>query len=271
MLPGYHGSYLHIDVSTGRAEKVPLSETLLRQYHRWQRSRTRLLLDTGGATIDALSPDAPLIFAFSPLVGTPLTTSAKFAVVSRSPLTERINDSLAGSGFALAGKRCGCDAIVIVGRAERLSLLVIDDGDVQLRPASQWRGVSSAETEEEVRGMLGAEYRIASIGPAGERLVRYATISHDRRHAGRGGSGAVLGSKNIKAIAVRGSRHGKWAHAHEPRRVEPGPVAAIVRPRDREVPRIGNGGKFIDAQSVRCLADAEFSERHLRWSRTAFP
>jgi aldehyde:ferredoxin oxidoreductase len=213
MLPGYHGSYLHIDVSTGRAEKVPLSETLLRQYLGGSGLGTRLLLDTGGATIDALSPDAPLIFAFSPLVGTPLTTSAKFAVVSRSPLTERINDSLAGSGFALAGKRCGCDAIVIVGRAERLSLLVIDDGDVQLRPASQWRGVSSAKTEEEVRGMLGAEYRIASIGPAGERLVRYATISHDRRHAGRGGSGAVLGSKNIKAIAVRGSRHGKWAHA----------------------------------------------------------
>jgi len=221
VLPGYHGCYLRIDVSDGRAEKVPLSETLLRQYVGGSGLGTRLLLDNGGATVDALSPDAPVIFAFSPLVGTPLTTSAKFAVVSRSPLTDRINDSLAGSGFALAGKGCGCDAIVLVGRADRLSLLVVDEGQVHLRSAAQWRGVSSAETEDEVRRMLGAEYRIASIGPAGERLVRYATISHDRRHAGRGGSGAVLGSKNIKAIAVRGRRRCEWAH--------PGELVALSR------------------------------------------
>jgi aldehyde:ferredoxin oxidoreductase len=209
---GYHGSYLRIDVSTGRADRVPLSEAVLRRYIGGSGLGTRLLLDEAGAAIDPLSPEAPLIFAFSPLVGTPLTTSAKFAVVSRSPLTDRINDSLAGSGFALAGKRCGCDAIVIVGRADALSVLVIDEGEVQLRSAEQLRGASCPETEDELRGSLGADYRIASIGPAGERLVRYATISHDRRHAGRGGSGAVLGSKNIKAIAVRGTHQCEWAH-----------------------------------------------------------
>ena len=107
--PGYHGSYLRIDVATGRADRMPLSETLLRRYIGGSGLGTRLLLDEGGAEVDPLSPDAPLVFAFSPLVGTPLTTSAKFAVVSRSPLTDRINDSLAGSGFALAGKRCGCE------------------------------------------------------------------------------------------------------------------------------------------------------------------
>src|SRR5512138_603233 len=176
MPPGYHGHYLRVDVSTGLTDRVPLSGTLLRQYIGGSGLGTRLLLDTGGATVDALSPEAPLIFAFSPLVGTPLTTSAKFAVVSRSPLTDRINDALAGSGFALAGKRCGCDAIVIVGRADRLSVLVIDDGDVQLLPADQLRGASCPDTEKEVRNRLGTDYRIASIGPAGERLVRYATI-----------------------------------------------------------------------------------------------
>jgi aldehyde:ferredoxin oxidoreductase len=173
---------------------------------------TRLLLDEAGAAVDPLAPEAPLIFAFSPLVGTPLTTSAKFAVVSRSPLTERINDSLAGSGFALAGKHCGCDAIVIVGRADALSVLVIDDGEIQLRSGDGLQGASCPKTEDTLRAALGADYRIASIGPAGERLVRYATISHDRRHAGRGGSGAVLGSKNIKAIAVRGTQRCDWAH-----------------------------------------------------------
>jgi aldehyde:ferredoxin oxidoreductase len=212
---GYHGCYLRVDVSTGHTDRVPLSETLLRRYIGGSGLGTRLLLDEVGAAVDALSPEAPLIFAFSPLVGTPLTTSAKFAVVSRSPLTDRINDSLAGSGFALAGKRCGCDAIVIVGRADAFSILVIDDGEVQLRSAEQLRGVSCPVAEEELRASLGADYRIASIGPAGERLVRYATISHDRRHAGRGGSGAVLGSKNIKAIAVRGAHRCEWAHPDE--------------------------------------------------------
>src|SRR5262249_8974231 len=111
---GYHGCYLRIDVSSGRAERVPLPEIGLRQYLGGSGLGARLLLDEGGATADPLSPAAPLIFAFSPLVGSPLTTSAKFAVVSRSPLTERFNDSLASSGFALAGKRCGCDALVLV-------------------------------------------------------------------------------------------------------------------------------------------------------------
>jgi len=211
MPPGYHGCYLRIDLSTGRAERVPLGETLLRQYIGGSGLGTRLLLDEGGATTDPLSPDAPLVFAFSPLVGTPLTTSAKFAVVSRSPLTERINDALAGSGFALAGKRCGCDAIVIVGHASRLSVLVIDDGEVRFESAEDLRGDSCPVTEEKLRARLGADFRIASIGPAGERGVRYATISHDRRHAGRGGSGAVLGSKNIKAVAVRGTHRCEWA------------------------------------------------------------
>ena len=114
---GYHGCYLRIDVSRGSAERVPLADAVLRQYIGGSGLGARLLLDEGGATADPLSPEAPLVFAFSPLVGSPLTTSAKFAVVSRSPLTERFNDSLASSGFALAGKRCGCDAIVIVGRA----------------------------------------------------------------------------------------------------------------------------------------------------------
>jgi aldehyde:ferredoxin oxidoreductase len=212
---GYHGRYLRVDVSTGAAEYVPLADKVLRQYLGGTGLGVRLLLDQGSAELDPFAPAASLVFAFSPLVGSPLTTSAKFAVVSKSPLTERINDSLASSGFAIAGKRCGCDAIVITGRAEELSVLVIDDGNVRLEPASEHRGSTCQETEARLRARLGANFRIASIGPAGERLVRYSTISHDGRHAGRGGSGAVLGSKNIKAIALRGSQRTEWAHPQE--------------------------------------------------------
>jgi aldehyde:ferredoxin oxidoreductase len=219
---GYHGRYLRIDVSPQRplppaapvsveARAVPLAEAVLRQYLGGSGLGARLLLDEGCAHLDALDPRAPLIFAFSPLVGSPLTTSAKFAVVSKSPLTDRINDALASSGFAVAGKSCGFDAIVIVGRASELSVLIVDEGQVRVEPAADCAGMTCEDTGGHLRARLGAAFRIAAIGPAGEHGVRYATISHDGRHAGRGGSGAVMGAKNLKAIAVRGTQRVEWA------------------------------------------------------------
>ena len=200
--PGYHGRYLRVDLSTGHSTEVILAAEFLREYLGGSGLGVALLLQEGAAIRDPLAPDAVLAFVFSPLVGSPLTTSAKFAVVSKSPLTQRLNDSLASSGFALAGKKTGYDAIVLVGRAERLSVLVIDDGRVQLLSAVELVGLSNQKTQESLRSRLGSEFKTATIGPAGEKLVPYATISHDGRHAGRGGSGAVMGSKNIKALVV---------------------------------------------------------------------
>jgi aldehyde:ferredoxin oxidoreductase len=208
---GYHGRYLHVDVSRGDGEWVVLNERVLRRFLGGSGLGTYLLLSCGAAACDPLSAEAPLVFAFSPLVGSPLTTSAKFAVVSKSPLTGRINDSLAGSGFALAGKRTGGDAIVVTGRAPRLSVLVIDDGAVRLDSAESLAGATCGDAEQQLRRKYGPGFHFAVIGPAGERLVRYASISHDGRHAGRGGSGAVLGAKNLKAIAVRGTQRCDWA------------------------------------------------------------
>src|SRR6476646_6936409 len=213
---GYHGSYLRIDVSNGTSKYVPLSDAVLRQYLGGSGLVVKLLLDEGAAVMDPLAPEAPLVFAFSPLVGSPLTTSAKFAVVSKSPLTGRFNDSLASSGFALAGKRSGADAIVIVGRAATLSVVIIDDGEVRFASAAEVQGESCPTTEAVLRARLGPVFRIAAIGPAGERGVRYATISHDGRHAGRGGLGAVMGAKNLKAVAVRAAAKVTTA---DPRRV----------------------------------------------------
>src|SRR6202163_1005705 len=192
---GYHGCSLRIDVTSGAAERVLLSGSVLRQFLGGSGLGVKLLVDEGAAVMDPLAPEAPLVFAFSPLVGSPLTTSAKFAVVSKSPLTGRINDSLASSGFAIAGKRCGCDAIVIVGRAADLSVLIVDDGRVRLETVEDLRGATCQVTESTLKARLGADYQIASIGPAGEHLVRYATISHVGRPAGRGGSGGGRGHK----------------------------------------------------------------------------
>ena len=213
--PGYHGCYLRIDLTTGSSARVELDEGRLRRFLGGSGLGVEILLGEGAAEADPLSASAALAFVFSPLVGSPLTTSAKFAVVSKSPLTERINDSLASSGFALAGKKTGHDAIVLAGKAPQPSILVIDDGEVRLEPAGELWGLPNREAQERLRERLGADYQVATIGPAGERLVRYATISHDGRHAGRGGSGAVLGAKNIKAIAVRGSQRCEWAHPQE--------------------------------------------------------
>jgi aldehyde:ferredoxin oxidoreductase len=212
---GYHGCYLRVDVSRGSVERIPLAEKVLREYLGGSGLGAWLLLQEGGAAIDALAPEAPLAFVFSPLVGSPLTTSAKFAVVGKSPLTDRINDSLASSGFAIAGKRCGCDAIVVVGRVGTLSTLVIDDGRIRLEPAEDLRGTTCQVAESTLKSRLGPDFQVASIGPAGERAVRYATISHDGRHAGRGGSGAAMGGKNLKAIAVRGTQRCDWAMPRE--------------------------------------------------------
>ena len=200
---GYFGCALVVDLTSGESEELPLSEQVLRSCLGGAGLGTWLMHRLAPAGVDPLGPDAPLAFVFSPLVGTPLTTSAKFAVVAKSPLTGRLNDALASSHFAIAGKLTGYDAIVVRGECVEPSTLLVDRDGARLEPAGELWGLAAADAEERVRARHGAGWRVASIGPAGERLVRFATVSHDGRHAGRGGLGAVLGAKRLKAVAVR--------------------------------------------------------------------
>lgn len=199
---GYFGRALLVDVGAGEARTLDIPDRVLRDYVGGAGLGAWLMTELGPAGVDPLAPEAPIAFVFSPLVGTPLTTSAKFAVVAKSPLTGLLNDALASSQFAIAGKLTGHDAVVLTGRAPRPSVLLVDGPDVRLEPAVEW-GRPAAAAETSVRERYGRSWRVAAIGPAGEALVRYATISHDGRHAGRGGLGAVLGAKNVKAVAVR--------------------------------------------------------------------
>ncbi len=202
---GYHGRYLRIDVAAGTAEWVPLAETVLRRFLGGVGLGTWILHREAPAGVDPLAPEAPLVFCFSPLVGTPLTTSAKFAVVAKSPLTGRLNDALSSSHFALAGKRTGADALVLVGACPAPGVLVVEEGRVRVEPAGELWGLPTDEAAARLGARFGPDHHAAVIGPAGENLVRYATISHANRHAGRGGLGAVLGSKRLKAVVVAGS------------------------------------------------------------------
>src|ERR1022692_2766204 len=200
---GYFGRALIADVGDGSASGLPLPDDLLRAYLGGAGLGAWLMHRLAPPGVDPLAPEAPLAFVFSPFVGTPLTTSAKFAVVAKSPLTGMLNDALASSHFAISGKLTGNDAIVVRGACRQPSALLVDGADGRLVDAADLWGLPAAEAEKRLRERLGRGWRGAAIGPAGEKGVRYATISHDGRHAGRGGLGAVMGAKRLKAIAVR--------------------------------------------------------------------
>jgi aldehyde:ferredoxin oxidoreductase len=203
---GYHGRYLRIDLTRNSQDWVPLPEDVLRRFLGGVGLAAYLMHRECPAGVDPFASEAPLIFSLSPLVGTPLTTSAKFAVVAKSPLTDRLNDALSSSHFALAAKRSGCDALVITGSCAEPAVLVVDDGRVRFHPADDLWGLPASEAAARLSERLGPRFHTAVIGPAGEKLVRYATISHENRHAGRGGLGAVMGAKRLKAVAVAGSQ-----------------------------------------------------------------
>ena len=200
---GYFGRALIVNLTSGQSCVQTIDESVLRSFIGGAGLGAWLMHEHSPPGIDALAPEAPLIFVFSPLVGTPLTTSAKFAVVAKSPLTGRLTDALASSHFAIAGKLTGHDAIVVRGCCAEPSVLMIDGSSAWVAPAEDLWGLTAAETEAKLRERMGPAWRVAAIGPAGERVVRYATLSHDGRHAGRGGLGAVLGSKWCKAVMVR--------------------------------------------------------------------
>jgi aldehyde:ferredoxin oxidoreductase len=215
---GFFGRVLHVDVSSGRSAYHDVAESHLRKYLGGIGFGTTLLYDYCPAGVDPLSPENPLIFASAPLVGTGLTTTAKFAVVTKSPLTGFIADSLSSSHFALELKRLGIDGLVITGQAPSLVYVFINGEQVELRAAEHLRGKTPGETQSTIRSELSStSVWVASIGTAGENRIRFATISNEGRHAGRGGVGAVMGSKNLKAIAVCGDRATSVAH---PQKVE---------------------------------------------------
>lgn len=204
---GHFGRYLRVDVTTGEAREATIEPEALRAVIGGVGLGALLLLRETPPGFDPLGPEAAVFFVFGPLGGTPLTTSAKLAVVAKSPLTGRINDALTSSTFAIAGKRTGFDAIAITGRASEPSIVLIDESHVSIVPClEEWGTGRSISESTAALAEAHPGYELAVIGVAGERLVRYAGIANGGRHAGRGGLGAVLGSKLIKAIGVRGKR-----------------------------------------------------------------
>ncbi len=190
---------------------------------------TSLLYEYAPAGVDPFSPANPLIFTSAPLVGTGLTTTAKYAVVTKSPLTGFIADSLSSSHFALELKRLGVDAFIITGRAAAMAYIFIRNDKVEIRARRTSARQESRRTEAAIRAELTSPAaRVAAIGKAGENKVRFATISNEGRHAGRGGVGAVMGSKNLKAIALCGDHATDGGRSDGRRRRSPTRCASAV-------------------------------------------
>lgn len=204
---GYNGKALVIDLTRQESRWQMLDTDVLRRFIGGTGLGAYLLYTHCPPHVEPLDPQNPLIFVTSPLVGSRLTTSSKFAVLTKSPLTGFIGDSLSSSFMATELKKTGCDALIITGRSEYPCLLSIDDGEVDFLSATDLLGKTTLDTERAVKERLGYRRRVACIGPAGENLVRFASITNDGgRQAARTGPGAVMGSKNLKAIAVKGTQ-----------------------------------------------------------------
>jgi aldehyde:ferredoxin oxidoreductase len=203
---GYTGQWLSVNLTTGQIESNPLNPALAEAYLGGNGFGARLLWEQVGPEVDPLGPENLLVFATGPLCGTSIPTSGRMEVIGKSPLTGIYGDSNAGGSFGPEIKFAGWDYILLTGRAAHPVYLYIQEQQVELRDARHLWGLTTSQTEATIRQAHGDEkIKTATIGPAGENLVRFAGIQvTSQRSAARCGLGAVMGSKNLKAIAVRG-------------------------------------------------------------------
>ena len=204
---GYNGKLLFVDLTALSAEVRDLDEAMARNFVGGLALGARILYDEMPAHIDAFAPESMIGFLTGPTNGTGALMGGRYTVVSKSPVTNGWNDSNSGGNFGPMLRKSGFDAIFIKGISKNPVYIFIDNGRVEFRDASKIWGKTTTETENAIREDLGdPKVGIALIGPAGERLSHMAAIMNDtHRAAGRGGSGAVMGSKKLKALVVRGN------------------------------------------------------------------
>ena len=201
---GYFGRYLVVDLGTKKWRIEPLPEEIARQYLGGRGIGTKLLYDLQPAGVDPLTPENNLIIFTGPLNGTLAPGSSRIMFITKSPLGNTVNATSMGGAYPHAFKRTGFDGLVLQGKSpDRVWLHITPDG-VSFHDAVDIWGMTTLETEAAVKEQLGSRGHVACIGPAGENLVRFAAIVSETRTAARGGAGAVMGSKNLKAIAVSG-------------------------------------------------------------------
>ncbi|MFP3879431.1 MAG: aldehyde ferredoxin oxidoreductase family protein [Dehalococcoidia bacterium] len=206
---GYFRRHLHVDLSRGVAERRTLKEAFLESYIGGRGFGAKLVWDNlrkHDFRIDPLGPENILVVAPGPLTGTYLPSSGKNSFIAISPATGLYGDSSMGGGFGTELRQTGIDVLSVEGKAPELSVLFVDSGETTILAMPELKGKSCLETEGLIKERLGTHaVHIATIGLGGENVVRFACVNADwSRNAGRAGMGAIMGAKNLKAIAVRG-------------------------------------------------------------------
>jgi aldehyde:ferredoxin oxidoreductase len=209
-MKGYMGKILRIDLDNLTFMDELIEEKKVRMFIGGSGLGAKYLLDECDPNVDPLGPENPLIIMTGPFCGTKVPTSGRHAVVTKSPLTGIFAESDVGGNWGHKFKKSGFDGMIIKGRASHPTYIFLDDGRLEICEASFLWGKDTRETDEILKEAHGKDVEIMSIGVAGERLVRFASMITDGkegRAAGRCGVGAVMGSKNLKAIVVRGTKN----------------------------------------------------------------
>lgn len=217
---GYFKKHLHVNLTEKKSKNIDLKDSFLDQYIGGRGFGAKFIWDNllkHKGQVDPFGPENLLVISPGPLTGAYLPSSGKCSFAAISPATGVYGDSSMGGSFGVELKQTGIDALSITGRAEELSILFIDDDEVNIIPMPQLAGKSCLETEGIIKEHLGTfAVNVATIGIAGENLVRFACVNADwSRNAGRTGIGAIMGSKNLKAIVVRGSKDIPVFNIHE--------------------------------------------------------
>lgn len=215
-MSGHWGKLLRIDLDNGKASTEELSDEFLRRYIGGAGITGRVLYDEVGPDVEPLSSGNKLIMAPGLLLGPKIPTASKTAFGFKSPLTGGYGKALVGGWIGEELKKAGYDVLVLEGKAKNPSVVVIEDDEVKIEDAQDLWGKDTHETGNALKERYG-KVRTAVIGPAGEKLSKISMIECDERQAGRGGPGAVMGSKNLKGIAIKGS---KKLEIHDPEKID---------------------------------------------------
>jgi aldehyde:ferredoxin oxidoreductase len=202
----YQGKVLRVDLSAGTTAVEPLNMEWAEKYVGGKGLLFRYMWEEIPAKVDPWAADNPIILMTGPFAGTAVTTASRLVVGCKSPITGILTDSYVGGSFAPELKFAGYDAVIVKGKAAAPTVVVIKDDVVEFRPADKYWGMKTSEVEAAMRQDVDPNAKTLSIGPAGEQKVPWACISTDQYHkAGRGGHGALMGDKNLKAVVVRGT------------------------------------------------------------------
>jgi aldehyde:ferredoxin oxidoreductase len=206
MFGGYMGKLLFVNLSTGEIRDMVPDENLLKNFIGGYGIGSRLMYDLQKPKVDALGPENMLGLITGPLTGTPAMMGVRFTAMAKSPLTKSWGDSNCGGDFGPRFKFAGFDGVFFTGISEKPVYLLIDNGKAELRDAAHLWGKNTYETEDVLKAELDKSAEIACVGPSGERLSLISCIATRKGTAGRSGLGAVMGSKKLKAVAVKGDR-----------------------------------------------------------------